>query len=62
MQIIHKTLVLLGPFCRLASVPLVGWFVLGFTTGTRGAYRALCAQRTTSWLFSTTGSSVSSED
>ena len=27
-----------------------------------GAYRALCARCAKSWLFSTTGSSVSSED
>ena len=28
----------------------------------KGAYRALCARCAKSWLFSTTGSSVSSED
>ena len=31
-------------------------------TPPRGAYRALCARCAKSWLFSTTGSSVSSED
>ena len=33
-----------------------------WTTCPWGAYRALCARCAKSWLFSTTGSSISSED
>ena len=36
--------------------------VKGVNSHSKGAYRALCARCAKSWLFSTTGSSVSSED
>ena len=40
--------------------PLVQWVARGDPS--KGAYRALCTRCAKSWLFSNTGSSVSSED
>ena len=50
---------------RAPCGPSLSWNVhvpLSSRVETEGAYRALCARCAKSWLFSTTGSSVSSED